>query len=116
MKSEQTGVGTSTDAIVGLLTFGLQRMFVSSDRSDSELVSGSQLTARNRAFERVDILVPDLGLVLKLYALLVLRTNEPNKLTPDTDAAALILGDRITLILHFFLSRNIRITRERVWN
>jgi len=32
-----------------------------------------------------------------------------------TYAAVLTLGDQITLILRFFLSRNIRITRERVW-
>jgi len=32
-----------------------------------------------------------------------------------TDATVLLLGTQVTFILHFFLARNIRIARERVW-
>jgi hypothetical protein len=32
-----------------------------------------------------------------------------------TDAAVISLGSQVTLILHFFLRRNIRIARERAW-
>jgi hypothetical protein len=36
-------------------------------------------------------------------------------LIPGPDAAVLFLGGQVTAILRFFLSRNIRIARDRVW-
>ena len=32
-----------------------------------------------------------------------------------TDAAVLLLGSQVTLILHYFLMHNIRIARDRAW-
>jgi len=38
------------------------------------------------------------------------------RVNPPSDAAAVLVGNQITTILRFFLSKNIRIARDRAWD
>jgi len=84
--------GVVRGAVVGLvwafLTFGIQKKFIEIFLVNSPRVTG--LSKDSIFGYQVPFSLP-------------------------TYAAVLTLGEQITLILQFFLSRNIRITRERVW-
>ncbi|KAJ3970676.1 hypothetical protein EV361DRAFT_914949 [Lentinula raphanica] len=85
--------GTVRGAVVGLvwafLTFGIQKKFIEVFLANSPKVTG---LATDTVF------------------------GYPVPFNVHTYAAVLLVGQQITYILRFFLSRNIRIARDRAWN
>ncbi|KAF8146881.1 hypothetical protein K438DRAFT_1868542 [Mycena galopus ATCC 62051] len=101
--------GVQRGAVVGLiwtLTFGIQKKFIEIFLANSPRVTG--LSNDTMFGYKIPSLCRHVSSIfcLSMY----------DSFTEYQDAAVLLLGSQITNILRFFLSRNIRIARERAWD
>jgi hypothetical protein len=102
-----------------VLSFGIQRKFIEMFLIKSVVTFLYALSSPSRSSKRITGLSPSTLFGYKVpFSISTCQftpSHQNYSLTPPPDATLVFLSHQITLILKFFLARNISIARERVW-